>query len=44
MGRVLSERAKDKNVTRVAFDRAGFKYHGRAAALAKGAREGGLDF
>lgn len=44
VGRVLAARALAQRVTKVAFDRAGYKYHGRVKALADGAREGGLDF
>ncbi|RMF38525.1 MAG: 50S ribosomal protein L18, partial [Chloroflexi bacterium] len=44
VGRVLAERALAKGITKVAFDRGGYKYHGRVKALAEGAREGGLDF
>jgi len=44
VGKLLAERCKAKGVTKVAFDRGGFRYHGRVAALAKGAREGGLQF
>ncbi len=44
VGKVLASRALAKGVTRVAFDRGGYKYHGRVKALAEGAREGGLDF
>jgi large subunit ribosomal protein L18 len=44
VGRVLAERAKSAGITRVAFDRGGYIYHGRIKALADGAREGGLDF
>lgn len=44
VGRVIADRAKSKGVSKVAFDRAGFKYHGRIKALADAAREGGLDF
>src|SRR5829696_5341770 len=44
VGGLVAERAKAAGVERVAFDRAGHKYHGRIAALADGAREGGLGF
>ena len=44
VGRVLAERALDCGVTKVVFDRGGYKYHGRVKALAQSAREGGLDF
>ncbi len=44
VGRLLAEAAKSKGVSKVAFDRGGYLYHGRVAALADGAREGGLDF
>ncbi len=44
VGIELAKRANDKGVTNVVFDRGGFKFHGRVAALAKGAREGGLKF
>lgn len=44
VGKILAGRALAKGVTRVAFDRGGYKYHGRVKALAEGAREGGLDF
>jgi large subunit ribosomal protein L18 len=44
VGRTLAARAKDAGITRVVFDRAGYKYHGRVKAVAEGAREGGLDF
>lgn len=44
VGTHLAIRAKDKNICDVAFDRAGYKYHGRVEALAKGAREAGLNF
>lgn len=43
-GKLLAERAKAAGITRVVFDRAGYRYHGRVAAFAEGAREGGLDF
>ena len=44
IGSTLAERAKDKGITDVVFDRSGYVYHGRVAALAEGAREGGLNF
>lgn len=44
VGEILAERAKVKGVTSVVFDRGGYKYHGQLAALAEGAREGGLQF
>lgn len=44
VGKTLAERAKKAGVTSVVFDRGGYQYHGRVAALAEGAREGGLEF
>lgn len=44
VGALLAERARAAGVSRVVFDRGGFAYHGRVAALATGAREGGLEF
>ena len=44
VGQVLAERAKAKGIEEVVFDRGGYIYHGRVAALAEGAREGGLKF
>ena len=44
VGRAIAERARAKGVTQVAFDRSGFKYHGRVKALADAAREAGLEF
>lgn len=44
VGELVAQRAKDQGVESVVFDRAGNKYHGRVAALADGAREGGLSF
>ena len=44
VGQLLAERAKEKGITAVVFDRGGFLYHGRIKALADGAREGGLEF
>ena len=43
-GTLIAERAKAAGVTEVAFDRSGFKYHGRVKALADAAREAGLEF
>jgi large subunit ribosomal protein L18 len=44
VGLAIAERAKAKGIENVVFDRAGYLYHGRVAALADGAREGGLKF
>ena len=44
VGKLVAQRAKEKGVTQVVFDRGGYAYHGRVAALAEGARETGLDF
>jgi large subunit ribosomal protein L18 len=44
VGRLLGERAKAAGVDRVVFDRAGYRFHGRVAALAQAAREAGLEF
>jgi large subunit ribosomal protein L18 len=44
VGKVLAERAREKGIQRVAFDRSGFKFHGRVKALAEAAREHGLEF
>ena len=44
VGKLIAERAKAAGVSTVAFDRSGFKYHGRVKALADAAREGGLEF
>ena len=44
VGRALAERAKEAGIESVAFDRSGFRYHGRIKALADAAREGGLKF
>jgi large subunit ribosomal protein L18 len=44
VGKLLAQRAKEKGVSAVAFDRGGYLYHGRVKALADGARAGGLNF
>lgn len=44
VGKMIAERAKAQGITEVAFDRSGFRYHGRVKALADAAREGGLQF
>jgi large subunit ribosomal protein L18 len=44
IGKLVAERAKEKGVARVVFDRGGFEYHGRIKALADAAREAGLEF
>ena len=44
VGAALAERAKAKGIEQVVFDRGGYIFHGRVAALAEGAREGGLEF
>ncbi len=44
IGRILAERARAKNIEAVAFDRAGYRYHGRVKGLAEAAREAGLKF
>ena len=44
VGKAIAEKAKAAGVSKVAFDRAGFKYHGRIKALADAAREAGLEF
>jgi large subunit ribosomal protein L18 len=43
-GKLLAERAREKGITKVVFDRGGYLYHGRVKAFAEGAREGGLEF
>src|SRR3954463_9319608 len=44
IGKLVAERAKEKGITRVVFDRGGYQYHGRIKALADAAREAGLEF
>lgn len=44
VGKLIAERAADKGITEVVFDRGGYLYHGRVSELADGAREGGLKF
>lgn len=44
VGKALAERAKTAGISKVAFDRSGFKFHGRVKALAEAARESGLEF
>jgi large subunit ribosomal protein L18 len=44
VGKVLAERARKAGISKVAFDRSGYKYHGRVKALADAARENGMEF
>lgn len=44
VGLRLSQRAKEKGIRKIVFDRSGYRYHGRVKSLAEGLREGGLDF
>lgn len=44
VGRIVAERAKEKGISRVVFDRGGYKFHGRVKAVAEAAREAGLEF
>ena len=44
VGKLLAQRAQQKQIKKVVYDRAGYRYHGRVKAVADGAREGGLEF
>jgi large subunit ribosomal protein L18 len=44
VGKLIGERLKTEGVTKAVFDRGGFQYHGRVAAVADGAREAGIEF
>jgi large subunit ribosomal protein L18 len=44
LGKMIAEKAKNENISKVVFDRNGYLYHGRVKAFAEGAREGGLKF
>lgn len=44
VGKILAEKAIEKNIRRIVFDKGSYKYHGRVKAFAEGAREGGLEF
>lgn len=44
VGALIAQKAREQGITKVVFDRSGYKYHGRVAALADGARENGLEF
>lgn len=44
VGKLIAQRAKEKNITKAVFDRSGYLYHGRVKSLADGAREAGLEF
>ncbi|MBV9082038.1 MAG: 50S ribosomal protein L18 [Acidobacteriaceae bacterium] len=44
IGKAVAERAKEKGITKIVFDRGGYQYHGRVKALADAAREAGLEF
>ncbi len=43
VGRAIADQAKEKGITRMVFDRSGYLYHGRVAALARGLRDGGIE-
>jgi large subunit ribosomal protein L18 len=44
VGKLVAQKAKEKKITKIVFDRGGYKFHGRVKAVADGAREGGLKF
>jgi len=44
LGKLIAQRAQEKKIKKVVFDRSGYKYHGRVKAFTDGAREGGLEF
>lgn len=44
VGKIIAEKAIEQKISKIVFDRGGYKYHGRVKALAEGAREGGLKF
>ena len=44
VGKIAGERAKEAGISQIVFDRGGYRYHGRVAAVAEGAREAGLEF
>lgn len=44
VGKLVAAKAKEQGITKVVFDRAGYRYHGRVKAVAEGARQGGLEF
>lgn len=44
VGKLVAVKAKERGITTVVFDRAGYRYHGRVKAVADGARQGGLEF
>lgn len=44
VGKLIAKKAEEKKITKIVFDRGGYKYHGRVKAIAEGARKGGLKF